>query len=351
MAREKKQKSVHYKLATISNQTETLQTLLERALEDGSRAHIALSRMEATNPDDESICRLINHHTTHQGMFFGQLVRFEAGRGQVLMTFDDQASEYSIDTITSDAVTGDDEEDQETNAEKVKRRREFIDSILYFGVLDNHLVVMQSQALTTRELEAHLGWLLGTCLDLMGRNSALILQDKITEAVRNKVEKSPVKTVSIGTPVETREEQEEGEAADGQAAAKGVKWIPGGTGADILSAALGADWFNRLKLEDSLDEANLQVQLKVTYLRKTSKTGQKMLDNIAASMRHAHDDDVVVELTDGGQLRGGEVRLNGKLSVQTTNGIVDETALYHDMHNWLLSKIETDEVEHVEPEN
>lgn len=349
MAREKKRKSVHYKLTSISNQTETLQSLLEQALAEDSRAHIALQRMEATNPDDESVCRLINHHTTHQGMFFGQLVRFESGRGQVLMTFDDQASEYSIDTITSDAVGGDEQDDHETDAEKVRRRREFIDSILYFGVLDNHLVIMQSQALTTRELEAHLGWLLGTCLDLMGRNSALILQDKITEAVRDRVEKSPVKTVSIGTPIEAREEQEEQDAD--QQEAKSVKWIPGGTGADILSAALGADWMNKLKLEDSLDEANLQVQLKVTYLRKTSKTGQKMLDNIASSMRHTHDDDVVVELADGGKLLGGEVRLNGKLSVQTTNGIVDETALYHDMHNWLLSKIETDEVEHIEPED
>ncbi len=350
MARDKKTKSVHYKLASISNQTETLQNLLERALAEDSPAHIALRRMEATNPDDESVCRLINHHTNHEGMFFGQLVRFEAGRGQVLMTFDDQASEYSIDTITSDAVAGGEDAEKETNAEKVRRRREFIDSILYFGVLDNHLVVMQSQALTTRELEAHLGWLLGTCLNVMARNSALILQDKITEKVRAKVEKSPVKTVSIGTPVETREEQEDtGEKQ--QPEAKGVKWIPGGVGADILSAALGADWLNKLKLEDSLDEANLQVQLKVTYLRKTSKTGQKMLDNIASSMRHAHDDDVVVELVNGGKLVGGEVRLNGKLSVQTTNGIVDATALYHDMHNWLLSKIETDEIEHIEPEN
>lgn len=351
MAREKKRKSVHYKLATISNQTETLQSLLEQALSAGSDAHRALRRMEYTNPDDESVCRLINHHTIHQGMFFGQLVRFEAGRGQVLMTLDDQASEYSIDTITSDAVAEDEEPDHETDVEKVKRRREFIDSILYFGVLDNHIVVMQSQALTTRDLEAHLGWLLGTCLTLMARNSALILQDKITEAVRDRVQKSPVKTVSIGTPIETREEQEEGRAAGDEPEAKGVKWIPGGTGADILSAALGTDWFNKLNLEDSLDEANLQVQLKVTYLRKTSKTGQKMLDNIAASMRHSHDDDVVVELTDGGQLKGGEVRLNGKLSVQTTNGIVDETALYHDMHNWLLSKIEIDEVEHAEPDD
>ncbi|MGP9834238.1 hypothetical protein [Marinobacter sp. NSM] len=345
MGREKKRKSIHYKVATISNQTQTLQEMLEAALCDQSDAHYAANRMEKINPDHDSICRLINHHTVFQGMFFGQLVRFESGRSQVLMTLDEQASEYSIDTITSDAVAG---EEGESESEKVRRKKEFIDSILYFGCLDNHIVLMQSQALTSRELETHLSWLLGTRLSIMARNSALMLQDKITEEVRAKVERSPVKTVSIGTPVETSEQQSGDDS--GESVSKGVQWVPAGRGADILSAAMGADWFNRLKLDDSLDEANLQVQLKVTYLRKTSKTGQQMLDNIAASMRHSHDDDVVVELKGGGKLLGKEVRLNGHLNVQATNGIVDESDLYHQMHTWLLSKIDDDEIEYIDPD-
>ncbi len=345
MGREKKRKSIHYKVATISNQTQTLQEMLEAALCDQSDAHYAANRMEKINPDHDSICRLINHHTVFQGMFCGQLVRFESGRSQVLMTLDEQASEYSIDTITSDAVAG---EEGESESEKVRRKKEFIDSILYFGCLDNHIVLMQSQALTSRELETHLSWLLGTRLSIMARNSALMLQDKITEEVRAKVERSPVKTVSIGTPVETSEQQSGDDS--GESVSKGVQWVPAGRGADILSAAMGADWFNRLKLDDSLDEANLQVQLKVTYLRKTSKTGQQMLDNIAASMRHSHDDDVVVELKGGGKLLGKEVRLNGHLNVQATNGIVDESDLYHQMHTWLLSKIDDDEIEYIDPD-
>lgn len=345
MGREKKRKSIHYKVATISNQTQTLQEMLEAALCEQSDAHYAANRMEKINPDHDSICRLINHHTVFQGMFCGQLVRFESGRSQVLMTLDEQASEYSIDTITSDAVSG---EEGESESEKVRRKKEFIDSILYFGCLDNHIVLMQSQALTSRELETHLSWLLGTRLNIMARNSALILQDKITEEVRAKVERSPVKTVSIGTPVETSEQQSSDDSGD--SVSKGVQWVPAGRGADILSAAMGADWLNKLKLDNSLDEANLQVQLKVTYLRKTSKTGQQMLDNIAASMRHSHDDDVVVELKGGGKLLGKEVRLNGHLNVQTTNGIVDESDLYHQMHTWLLSKIDDDEIEYIDPD-
>lgn len=346
MSTPKKRKTIHYKLATISNSGLTLQQMLSEALSTESETHTASKRLEKINPDDDSVIRLLNNFTLdHQGMFFGQLIRFEAGRSQILLTLDDTADSYSLDSITSDKVQNNQDEQ-----EQLRKRREFIDSMLYFGVLDNHLVVMQSQALTTRELETHLSWLLGTRLDLLGKTSIFLLQDKITEAVRKKVEKSPVKTVNIGTPVETRNEQTENTDAE-ISESRGVTYIPTGRGADVLGAVLGADWFNKLKLEDSLDEANLQVQLKVTYLRKTTKSGQKMLDDIATSLRHIDSDDVSVEFHKGGTLKGSELRLNGHVNVQTNNGQVDENDLFHQMHNWLIQRIESREIDHQEPAN
>lgn len=346
MRNEKKRKSIHYKLASITDQSLTLQELLTIALSEDQETHTASKRMEQINPDDEAASRLINRFKLkHQGMLFGQLVRFEAGRSQVLMTLDLDAESYSVDTITSDSVLNDNQDEKERD----RRRREFIDSILYFGVLDNHLVVMQSQALTTRELEAHLAWLLAERLELLGRGSVFMLIDKITEEVRERVVKTPVKSVNIGTPVETKDEQTETKATPEIPSARGVKYIPSGQGADILAAALGKDWFNELKLEDSLDEANLQVQLKVTYLRKTSETGQKMLDDIASTLRHIDSDDVSVDFHGGGKLVGNEIRLNGHINVMTTNGIVDENDLFHQMHNWLVGRIEDHEIDHADP--
>jgi len=122
-------------------------------------------------------------------------------------------------------------------------------------------------------------------------------------------------------------------------------------GADVIQAALGSDWFNKLDLDSSLDEANLQVTLEITYLRKTTGNGQRMLDNIATSLRHIDEADVKINLHGGGTIKGGDLKLTGSVSVKTNNGLVDETDLYHQLHLWIVTKVRTKEIEVEESEN
>lgn len=345
MKSETRNKTIQYKRAVITNNRLTLQNLLNTALKLDNKASKANQRRETINPDDYS-CRFINHFKSYNGMLFGQLVFLEPGRSQVLITLDDEAEYYKIDSITPDSIDKP-EGDEEIN----KKHREFIDSMLYFGVLDNHVVIMQSASLRSRELEAHLAWLLGTLTELIDKNSALILQDKPTEETIKKIEQSPVKSVHLGTPVESRSEQgdsvntETRVSQQEQGFAKKVKWIPCGMGADIIQAALGTEWFEKLDLNSSLDEANLQVTLEISYLRKTTSNGQRMLDSIATSLRHTEEADVRVDLYKGGTLKGGDLKLSGTVSVKTINGLVDENDLYHQMHSWIVTKVTTNELD------
>ncbi len=344
MKSETRSKTIHYKRAVITNSQLTLQSLLKAAFDSKGKATKAKQRREVLNPDDES-CRLINHHKDYNGMLFGQLIFFEPGRSQVLITLDDDAEYYEIDSITPDSI------DKENEDEKIKIRREFIDSMLYFGVLDNHVVLVQSSSLRARELEAHLAWLLGSCTEVIDRNSALILQDKPSEETITKIEKTPVKSVHLGTPVESRIQESTlinnttELHSEKSGFAKKVKWIPCGMGANVIQAALGADWFDRLDLDSSLDEANLQVTLEITYLRKTTSNGQKMLDNIATSLRHIDEADVKIDLHGGGTIRGSDLKLTGSVSVKTNNGLVDESDLYHQLHSWMVTKVRANEIE------
>jgi hypothetical protein len=255
---------------------------------------------------------------------------------------------FKVAVLTPNGI---DDENESVEDEKIKKRREFIDSMLYFGVLDNHVVLVQSASLRARELEAHLAWLLGTCTEVMDKNSALILQDKLSEEIITKIEKSPVKSVHLGTPIESRVQKDNTIVnntelnSETSGFAKKVKWIPCGMGADVIQAALGANWFERLDLDSSLDEANLQVSLEITYLRKTTSNGQKMLDNIATCLRHIDEADVKIDLHGGGTIRGGDLKLTGKVSVKTNNGIVDESDLYHQLHSWMVRKVRSNEIE------
>lgn len=340
MRTETRNRVITYKRVVLTGKHEPLQQLLVSALTAPAATAKAAARREAVN-EDGSIVRMINRTKVYAGMFFGQFISFERGRGQPLIeTEDDGAEAYPIATITTDAI-GEQEQRQ--------RQREFIESVLYFGAFDNHLLVVQSQALKARDLEAHLSWLLQTRTDKLDRSTALILQDKPPESTIEKVRASSVKSIVIGSPVTTCVVQDPetqpppGEARETQSTA--VRFMPVGAGADILRAIMGADWFERINLKDALDEANIRVRLEVTYLRRTTTAGQRVLDTLAASMRHVDDSDVEVVLARGGSIKGDELRLRGTVSVKSINGAVDEDDLYHQMHDWLITMVAREEVD------
>lgn len=354
MSKESRQKVVHYKRAVIPNCKATLQDIVDSIISKTGTAHKVGSRREQINPSDtDSGFRLINRSNTYQTILFGQLILFEQGKSQALMTISDDVSFYDINAITSKQIKleGD---DNVTSEEKDKIKREFVDSILYFGILKNHFIVVQSSSLRTKDIETHLNWLIHSFGTVFNGDNFLILQDKPTEDTIKKMESAPVKKINLGSiPIKT-------DTSDGNIQVssqstplsttslqkvKKLKFMPSGKGGDIIKAAFGEKWFNDLKLEDSLDEANLQVNLEITYFRKTTKDGQRVLDTLATSLRHLDDDDLSIELQGGGTIKGHEMRLSGKLNVQYNNGLIDENDLYLQMHRWLVSKVHAGEIE------
>lgn len=346
MAKEKKNKTIHYKRAVISNTSSSLQELLESALlNKDSDVFNAVKRKEFINSDSD-YCRLINRKKNFSGIFFGQLVLWEPGKSQTYIKLDENSESYDIEPMSSEDI-----KDGRENELAHKIQKEFINSILYFGVFDNHVVVLQSSSLRVRELETHLSWFLGTCCQSISAESVLILKDKPTEETIRKIESQPVKTVKLGAPVGTYEEikekapDEKNEipvVAGTKYQSKNIKWVPKGIGVDVVKALMNAGIFEKVSLEDALDDANLKVSLEISYIRKTTTSGQKMLDNLATSLRHMEDSDVRIELQGGGTLRGEDLKLSGSISVQTFNGLVDENDLYRQMHAWIMSKIDTE---------
>ncbi|HGX9488834.1 TPA: hypothetical protein QHU29_004727, partial [Escherichia coli] len=109
-------------------------------------------------------------------------------------------------------------------------------------------------------------------------------------------------------------------------------------------AFFGDNWANDINIKDSLDEANLQVSLEITYFRKTNDSGQAVIDSIATSLRHLDEDDISIKLQGGGEITGKEIKLSGKISVEHNNGIIDENDLFLKMHKWLFSKLDAGEL-------
>ncbi|WP_299948581.1 hypothetical protein [uncultured Microbulbifer sp.] len=342
-----KSKTIHYKRVAIGNSSSTLQELLTLACTEGGEVERASARLERINPDGDLI-RLINHHTTHNNMFFGQLVSFEEGATQPFINLKGAAFYYAIDSITPADIPG--REVSTTENELQNRRKEFLNSILYFGVLGNHIVIMQSAALRARELETHLNWLLGTCVQLLN-GSDIILHDKPAESTIRTLENRPVKTIHVGSPVQLAQERMPAAvkadltSTETTESVRKLSLVPATMGARIIQMVVPG-WFDRHELSDALDDANLKVSLEVTYLRKTTNSGQQVLDSLSTSLRHLDDSDVRIELSGGGIIQGNGLKLSGKVTVKTLpSGLIDENDLYHQMHIWLTMQISNEELE------
>ncbi|EPG2565128.1 hypothetical protein PU705_003913, partial [Acinetobacter baumannii] len=242
----------------------------------------------------------------------------------------DDATEFPIKTYLTDDLP--DDEDGVDATEVV--RKEFIDSVLYFGVIDNHVAIIQSRSLTARTLESYLGWLLGEAAKALPENSALILKDAPNPTVKQKLESTPAKTISISSGIGSTELQPV-HTVESSIPAK-IDYKIEDNVVDVLKSAFGVDLEN-LKLEDGLDDANLKLKLTLTYNRKTSKSGQKVIDTVASSMRH--NDDYVITLEDGTKVTADNLKMSGKISVETINNKVYNDGLKVQLYNWMTTNI------------
>lgn len=318
VAKERRRKTIQYKNAHFKSTGTYLQAYLEAALTTAKKPR---DRVELLD-DNGTVRCVINSSKSQNGMLFGQMIRYEPGKDQTVVVMDNESDEFPVEQIP-------------LNQSDDGKRREVIESVLYFGVLENHVLLVQSQALKARDFERHIEWLIKQCTSAFPQDNAMYLSDKPSDEARKKIERLPVKKVSIGAeldtiPVESKDVQ----------TSQSVQFRPYGKGFDILQAVLGEDWLNSLRLEDSLDETNLKVRLEVTYFRKTTEKAHAVLDNIATAMRHSEPDDVEIELQGGTVLKGNELKMSGHINVDTYNGIAVSNELYAEMQEWLKARIQ-----------
>jgi len=262
----------------------------------------------------------LNSVRNRWGMTFGSMLVYSRGKNQHLVTQDDAAEELPVAQIApprgqNGAFT------------------DFVESLLFFGVLENHVVLVQSAGLRARQFEVHLNWLLQARTSVMDEEDRVELADlpspKAADAVRN----SPVKKVSVGLPLETR-------PAGARSTVERASFKADGVGFDVLDKIIGGDWIRKLKLSDSLDTSKLEVQVNVTYKRAISDEGQDVLNDIALQLRHQEEDDVTIELKNGMKLTGSDIKVSGPVSVLTYDGLIDPDDLFPKIRDWLKEQLE-----------
>lgn len=333
MIKETKRRTINYKLVKLGDHPLSLQEMLEATLlNNKSTYHLAANRRETLTDDDKSF-RFINRFANYEpSMLLCQLVQFEQGRSQMTIVIDDNAEMFEITPISA--------KDIKQKPEDKRNSTEFLESMLYFAVKGNHMVVMGSQALKSKELERHLNWYLNS-LTQQGIDSAIILSDKPTAKAMKQLAQAPAKSVSIGSAImyEPLAETEQNITE-----AKSIRWTPAGLGANILECLRDNGYIGNFDFNETLDDANLQVSIEFKYNRKTTKVGQKVIDTLSTSLRHLDKEDVKINLKGGGEIKGDDLKLSHQITVAFLDGKVDESDLYYQMKEWLTQKIKSEEV-------
>ena len=182
MAKERKLKTLTYKQAVFHEAGPNLKQVLEKALKEKPTVG---QRREALSGGEESpVWRLVGEFVVEKEFVFGVLMRYMPGLNPAFVVDDE-----SLKTLTIKQVAVPQTDDG--------KRRELLDGMLFFGVFDNHLVLMQSASLRSDHLEHHVQWLLHQSGALIGTNT-LRLIDGLPKATRDKLMEHQVREIDLG---------------------------------------------------------------------------------------------------------------------------------------------------------
>ncbi|HGS5630786.1 TPA: hypothetical protein ACMDXI_001406 [Vibrio parahaemolyticus] len=348
---EYKSKTLHYRYAELLDYDGrlSLADLLNKALSTLSlvknRYQIVNDDSHDPDEDDYKKSRLfINNKAISWNIVFGDLMRYSDGTNKSIVTIDDNAEHLEVESLVPPKSSE-------------GKRREFLDSTLYFGAFKNHIAIIQSSVLRTSELEKHLNWLLHESM-VLDKKSKVMLTMKIPEIAQKRLAESDTKTLKIGAPLvdslddkplaEVREQYVDSASFD----AKKVSVKPKGLGLKWLLDVFGdMDTLREygiteeLLSEDAVDGSSINVALEISYSRKASKKSQSIINSVSTAMRHSHPDDIAVDFGKLGRLVGRDLVLHKKLSLKFVDGVLDAQDLYPKIREWLIEQISVEELD------
>lgn len=342
MAKERKTKVLTYKHAQFYTTGPVLKQALAHAL---VQLETIGKRRESLAPAGESpIWRLVGEFQIETEFVFGVLLRYAPGTNPTFVVDDEAAVKLTVEQM-SVPVTDD------------GKRRELVDAALFFGVFDNHLVMMQSASLRSDHLETHLQWLLHKAKSVAGDNT-LQLIDQPPKAIREKLAGAKVKELDIGGALTPAAAINPAADAGKEPQSSGVKVVAkvqeqsvsdeideGGAGViDAIKRLLAPDQAAKLDFQ-KMAGANIEYTLKIRYKGTTTDDGQRLMNTLGSALRHADGVDTKIKLHGGGEIKGERLRLSGSVRIDTYNGIPAPSEVFEVIRKWLLDKLKSGDVE------
>lgn len=317
---EYKQKMFRYRKARFHESSLTLESALQQALDVFPQVG---ERWENITHEDanDGLRRFVNSNEHSRNLFFGDLVMHAPGEKNAV-EIDPKAKELSVSAIApSIGENG--------------KRREFLESILYFAARKNHVAIIQSQSLRVRDIENHLNWLLRES-GVISKDDQLALDNELPKFTRDKIQDSRADVKNLKVSADLVDEWSQSKEGD-DSNVNSVKYSPKGGMLETIKGLLVEGY--TLDLDSILDDPQLEVIVEVKHKRKKDPAAQRLINQITRGLRHVPESDIMIEIDNIGKVKGSELSIQSKESVKCYKELLDREDLIAKMSKWLDKQI------------
>ena len=319
-------KEIVYKEAYF--QTAPEKALQEMLIETRKQLRLASEREEKLGVDKDS-SRLWNSTAQCGHLTCGMFHTYESGRSQLIIGISDDLEEYSLNSSEAPELP--------ENLSKSKIKAEFNEGLLYFGVTDNHVAILQSFALRVRSFEEYLNWLLREKSAQLGKDNFLQLIDPPSKKRLKDRTLKPLQSVVISPSFETNSSNLLDSSTDPTNKRFSVQLRNWSLLRGLLSIT-GAELPEDLKLGSDYDSKHLQVNIELKWLNgKKDRAETPVLDTIMHAFQDIQNPPIRAIMVGGHEIKGEELRLRKPATIQANGKILVEDSVYREMLNFLVN--------------
>lgn len=319
MATERRTKRFIYKKACFlkTMDSESLESVLKQAVKAESKP---MKRRHNPTGDNMTFCFLNSTGTrigNQGGEIFGcEFLSYVQGADQSTLSVSEEEDEVSIGSLPA------------------QNGQEYLEGNLYFGVLGNHVVVMQSSALRVKQLEDHLNWFLVQKTRVIDSENRVELHDATPGEANPRKVFGDAKGLRLDAPVHWSALTDEKDSSGSES----VKVQPLGAAWAAVQALLAAvDLPNYLKAASLEELPSLSVELFLKWNGQAKdQDSMDFMSAIAGKLRHIDDEiDYHVE-TKSGSVGREDFKLRLPVSVPWRLGRPEFDSLFPKMISWLV---------------
>lgn len=289
----------------------TLETAVRAALQDshdGGKLSEHWERRAFVVPPDKADTLLMNVFHDDGTSFFGDLTVYTKGFMQALLENKPAAAVLPVEQ------------------QPAPKGREYIHSMMFWMLIGNHVLTIQSRSLTTKHLEQYLTWLLKERTTQMGANGQVLLNAKFdVSEIGGELE--DVREIIVGgtgvvqsaparwskQPTDTAEREVE------QHVDVDAKRSWGDRAVNVLRAIMSNEADVQKLLDSIPKDADLDVSVHIGYKARKRRVSRAPMQH---ALRHLPDGEITAVGRHGRQ-SGNDIRLSYAVRVSSNGSLLD----------------------------